>query len=136
MAEDILALFTSYQDELKKDVNVDELNMKESALTIATIKHKWAGRLMRHKVDLNQLEKKREQAVSIIVEKMSKDPAITLSGPALRKKAETHEAIKDIDSQTDNLKLIIEYLEKIEKIVGSMTWDIKNIIDIVKIETQ
>jgi hypothetical protein len=136
MAEDILELFSKYQDELKKDVNVDELNMKESALTIATIKHKWAGRLMRHKVDLNRTEKAREKAVSAIVEQMSKDPSIQLSGPALRKKAESHERIKEVDQAIENMKLIIEYLEKIEKIVGSMTWDIKNIIDIVKIETQ
>jgi geranylgeranyl pyrophosphate synthase len=136
MAEDILDLFSKYQDELKKDVNVDELNMKESALTIATIKHKWAGRLMRHKVDLNRTEKAREKAVSAIVEQMGKDPSIQLSGPALRKKAESHERIKEVDQAIENLKLVIEYLEKIEKIVGSMTWDIKNIIDIVKIETQ
>ena len=136
MAEDILELFTKYQEELKKDVNVDELNMKESALTIATLKHKWAGRLMRHKIDLNRTEKSREKAVSILVEQYSKDPAIQLSGPALRKKAEGHETVKELDQRIENAELVIEYLEKIEKIVGSMTWDIKNIIDIVKIETQ
>lgn len=136
MAEDILELFGKYQEELKKDVGVDELSMKESALNIATTKHKWAGRLMRHKIDLNRTEKQREKAVSIITEQMNADPAIQLSGPALRKRAESHETVKEIDSRIENLKLIIEYLDKIEKIVGSMTWDIKNIIEIVKIETQ
>lgn len=136
MAEDILELFTKYQDELKKDVNVDELNMKESALNIATMKHKWAGRLMRHKIDLNRTEKMRDKAVGIIFEQLKADPSVSLSNAATRKQAEQNETVKELDDRIDNHKMIIEYLEKIEKIVGSMTWDIKNMIDIVKIETQ
>lgn len=136
MAEDILDLFTKYQDELKKDVNVDELNMKEIALTIASIKHKWAGRLMRHKIDLSKAEKTREKMLAVIIDQLAHDPAIQLTIPAMRKKAESHEKIIEVDGYIENLKLIIEYLEKIEKIIGSMTWDIKNIIDIVKVETQ
>lgn len=136
MAEDILELFTKYQEELKKDVGVDELTMKESALNTATVKHKWAGRLMRHKIDLNRTEKQREKAVSIICDQLKANPAIQISNVAIRKQAEGHDTVKEIDARIDNFKLIIEYLEKVEKIVGSMTWDIKNIIEIVKVETQ
>lgn len=136
MDDELLELFNRYQDELKKDVSVDELNLKDSALTIASIKHKWAGRLMRHKIDLNKIEKQREKAISILIDKIKEDPSIDLSVPLMRKKAENNETVKIIDQKIDNLKIIIEYLEKIEKIVGSMTWDIKNILEVVKIETQ
>ncbi len=135
MTEDILDLFNKYQEELKKDVNIDELNMKESALTIATIKHKWAGRLMRHKMDLSRTERARDKAIANIINQLQKDSLVSLSIPALRKQAESHEIIQNTDQTIDNLKLIIEYLEKVEKIVTSLTWDMKNIIDIVKAET-
>lgn len=135
MTEDILDLFNKYQEELKKDVNIDELNMKESALTIATIKHKWTGRLMRHKMDLSRTERARDKAIANIINQLQKDSLVSLSIPTLRKQAESHEIIQNTDQIIDNLKLIIEYLEKVEKIVNSMTWDMKNIIDIVKAET-
>lgn len=136
MAEGTLDLFTKYQDELKKDISIDELNMKEQSLHATTVKHKWAGRLMRHKIDLNKAEKQREKALSIVCERLSADPSIQLSSAAIRKKAEQHETVVQIDEIIEQGKLIVEYLEKVEKIVTSMTWDLKNIIDIVKLETQ
>ena len=33
------------------------------------------------------------------------------------------------------LKIIIEYLEKVEKLTGSLTFDCKNVIDLQKLET-
>ena len=136
MAEDILELFTKYQEELKADTNIDELNMKDKALNIATLKHKWAARLIRHKIDLSKLEKQRDKAVGILCERYSKELDVVLSGPALKRKAESDDVVVEIDSRIESTKLMIDYLEKIEKVVGSMTWDLKNIIDIVKAETQ
>ncbi len=53
-----------------------------------------------------------------------------------RSKAEEHDKIKDIDSQISENKIIIEFLEKVEKIFNSMTFDIKNLTEIMKLETQ
>jgi len=91
---------------------------------------------MRHKIELNRTKKQREEAVSIVVERLNEDPLIKLSNVALRKKAESNQTIIEIDLRIEGLCLLIEYLEKAEKIINGMTWDLKNIIDIVKIETQ
>jgi len=90
---------------------------------------------MRHKLDLNRTERARDKAITNIINQLKKDSLVSLSIPALRKQAESHEIIQNTDQTIDNLKLIIEYLEKVEKIVTSLTWDMKNIIDIVKAET-
>lgn len=136
MAEDILETFVKYQEELKADVNVNELNMKDASLNVATVKHKWAGRLIRAKIDLSKMTRQRDEAVAMLVEQMQANPAVELSGPMMKRQAEKNDVIKELDNRIENTKLIIEYLEKIEKIVGSMTWDIKNIIELVKVETQ
>lgn len=136
MAEGTLDLFQKYQEELKKDISVDELNMKEIALHATSVKHKWAGRLMRHKIELSKTEKAREKALGILTERIAEDPTIQLSSAAIRRKAEQDPQLKPFDEAIEQGKLIVEYLEKVEKIVTSLTWDLKNIVEIVKLETQ
>jgi hypothetical protein len=48
---------------------------------------------------------------------------------------ESNEKIVDINNQIYYNTLIIEYLEKVEKVLSSITYDIKNIVEIMKLET-
>ena len=52
------------------------------------------------------------------------------------KVAENSEIVKKINSNIQEQYLVIEYLEKVEKIMGSIGFDIRNIIEIQKLETQ
>ena len=136
MTEGALQILQQYQDELKNDCAIDQLNMKDRSLEVITIKHKWAGIQLRHKIELSRLEKGRNKAVDIIAEKLVPKLELNVSKVAIRKQAEKDSSIVSIDDKIDDLKIILEYLEKVEKIVHSMTWDIKNIVDMVKLETQ
>jgi hypothetical protein len=136
MADETLDLFQKYQDELKKDITVDELNMKEVALHATSVKHKWAGRLMRHKIELSKIEKARDKALGILCERLGENPALQLSSAAIRRKAELDPQLEPFDKGIEQGKMIVEYLEKVEKIVTSLTWDLKNIVEMVKLETQ
>ena len=136
MSDNILDLLDKYQLELKNDITIDEMNMKDRSLFITSIKHKWVGYLMRHKIDLKKLENGRELMVNTISEQLLEKPDMQLSHAAVRRKAESHETIIKVDEQIEGYKIIIEYLEKVEKVVNSMTWDLKNIIELVKMETQ
>lgn len=135
MSDNILDLLEKYQLELKEDIKIDELNMKDRSMAITMIKHKWVGYLMRHKIDLKKLENGRELMVNTISEQLLEKPDLQLSHAAIRRKAESHETIVKVDEQIEGYKVIIEYLEKIEKVVNGMTWDLKNIIELVKMET-
>ena len=53
-----------------------------------------------------------------------------------RKKAEEHVDVKAIATEIGQLRLVVEFLEKTEKTLSSITFDIKNLIEIIKIETQ
>jgi len=55
--------------------------------------------------------------------------------PTAQKAAEKHHSIKAINEKIKEHKLIIEFLEKGEKIFSSMSFDIKNITEIMKLET-
>jgi hypothetical protein len=124
-------LFDLYQKEIAEDIKVDELSLKDKAMLVPTIKHKWVGRLMNHKMQLRKLNDTKKKAIKNMI---SKSP-IPLSKTTLEQAASNDENVTKIQESIDKLETIIEYLEKVEKLTSSLTWDCKNLIDLQKLET-
>jgi hypothetical protein len=125
------SLFETYQKEIAEDIKVDELSLKDKAMLVPTIKHKWVGRLMTHKVQLKKLNEAKKK----IYKKISADSPIPLSKATLDQAASNNDSVSKIQESIDRLEVIIEYLEKVEKLTSSLTWDCKNLIDLQKLET-
>ena len=125
------SLFETYQKEIAEDIKVDELSLKDKTMLVPTIKHKWVGRLMMHKVQLKKLNdiKKKE------IKKLTNNSPIPLSKATLDQAINGDESIVKIQNSIERLEVIIEYLEKVEKLTSSLTWDCKNLIDLQKLET-
>lgn len=128
-------LLNKYIEELEKDVKLDQFNLKEAQLSLPSIKHKWAGRLIRHKIDLNELTVKRAIKLREISNQIQMQSPTALPNTIAEKNAIKHIDIISIDSDINYTKLIIEFLEKTEKTLSSMTFDISNIVKIITIET-
>lgn len=124
-------LFEAYQREIAEDIKVDELSLKDKAMLVPTIKHKWVGRLMSHKVQLKKLNEAKKKTFK----KIASDSPIPLSKATLEQAANGNENVIKIQESIDRLEVIIEYLEKVEKLTSSLTWDCKNLIDLQKLET-
>ena len=60
---------------------------------------------------------------------------VKLSTYTVDKTSDDSGMIREIQVKINEEKLIIEFLEKTEKIFSSLTYDIKNIIEIMKLET-
>lgn len=125
------SLFETYQKEIAEDIKVDELSLKDKTMLVPTIKHKWVGRLMMHKVQLKKLNdiKKKE------IKRLTNNSPIPLSKSTLDQAINGDESIVKIQNSIERLEVIIEYLEKVEKLTSSLTWDCKNLIDLQKLET-
>jgi len=128
-------LLEDYIKELESDLKIDELVLKEYQLKLPGIKHKWAGRLIRHKMEINELRKKREQLKKSLVDKIQEQSPVKLALPVIERTAEKHSEVVEIDSKIKELELIVELLEKSEKTLSSASYDIKNLVDIIKLET-
>lgn len=128
--------FDKLNEELKNDTLIDELNLQQKQLTLPAIKHKWVARLISQKRHLNFLKNKKNQTRAAVFSALEKD-GIPPGTPraALDKKIDKAEPIQKIDLEIQDTELSIEYLEKVEHILRSMTYDIKNIIEINKLET-
>jgi hypothetical protein len=128
-------LFNQYTEEIQEDVKFDQINILEKQLCLPAIKHKWVSRLMSHKRNKNKLEQKKldikEEVLKTLTEK-----GIPSGIPkaALSSKVENSEAIKKINDELRETDIMIEYLEKVEKIMSSLTYDISNATKIMTLE--
>lgn len=118
-----------------EDVELDEFNLKDAQMKLPALKHKWVGRLIRHRADLDRLTSSRDKMVYQVAQEIIETATYQVTLPSAQKAAEKHSSIKEIDAQIREHKLIIEFLDKGEKIFTSMSFDIKNITEIMKLET-
>ena len=130
-----MKVYNTYVEELKDDARVDELSLKEKALHMPGIKAKWVSRLIMHKNSLRGLEKQKGKILGEITEKIKSDSPIKLHHAVLQEKAESLDPVRDLTDKIADEKLLIDFLERAEKIFTSMSFDISNIIKIVQLET-
>jgi Recombination, repair and ssDNA binding protein UvsY len=128
---DLEKLLLEYQQEIKQDIMVDELSLKDKIMIIPTLKHKWVARLMAHKAQIKKLTDVKKKKIKEITDQSP----IALSKHTLNEILDKNEDITIIQDNIGKLETIIEYLEKVEKLIGTMTWDCKNLIDLQKLET-
>jgi len=127
-------MLEKYIEELENDLKINELNLKDYQLKLPAIKHKWAGRYIRLKLDLAQENRKLDKLKKTLAEEVEKAAPVKLSAPAINQMIENHSTYKEFRSQIEEKKLIIELLEKAEKTLNSATYDIKNLVEIMKLE--
>lgn len=128
-------LFEEYKKEILEDTKIDEINLLDKQLKLPAIKHKWVARLIQQKREKNRLLKKRKEIKNQVLEKLGSQIPPGIPKKALDIKIDSTEEIQKIDESIEDLDLMIEYLEKIEVVFKSMSYDLRNIIDINKLET-
>jgi hypothetical protein len=128
-------VLNEYIKELEADLKIDELYLKDYTLKLPGIKHKWAGRCIRHKSELFEVKNQKEKLKKAIKEKILESSAVKPSLPVLDKLVDNSDELKDFDKKINELLLVVELLEKTEKTLSSASFDLKNLIDIIKLET-
>lgn len=130
-----MKLLEEYIKEMGDDVELDEFNLKEAQLKLPALKHKWVGRLIRHKGDLSRLERNKDNVVKEVAQEIIETATYSVNIQTAEKAAEKHTRVKKINADIKEYKLIVEFLEKGEHIFRGMSFDIKNITEIMKLET-
>ena len=129
-------ILTKFSEEIAEDVKIDQLNILEKQLMLPAIKHKWVSRLILQKKKKTDLGKKKEE-LRIEVLKQYDDKSLPTGIPkaALKMKIDSSDVIKKIDEDIADCDILIEYLEKVEKIFASFTYDIGNATKLMVLET-
>ena len=130
-----MQLLTKYQEEAEEDAKIDFTLIQDKQMMLPSIKHKWVARLIRSKHELKSLERKRKRDIEDIAEQLKSKSKVSVSDPSANAVARKHHSIIKLDDRIEELELIVMYLEKLEKLFSSMTWDYKNVVELIKMET-
>jgi hypothetical protein len=129
-----MEILKKYISEIGSELNIDEMNLKESSMRAPARKHFWVSRLITHKLELNEAKKLKEKTIKALMNKVENDSPIAMSKINLEKSIENTDEIKTLNHQIKEHEMIVEYLEKVEKIYSSLTYDIKNMVQMTSLE--
>jgi len=129
------SLFTRYDEELKKQVTINEFNMKDIQMSLPAVRHYWVSRLMFHKHEVTRLKKIKKQAKQKVMDKIMQDSPVLLTSKTLDTASDEHPVLQKIDDQIVENEYLIEYLSKVEVCLRNVSYDISNLIKIMQLET-
>jgi hypothetical protein len=127
-------LLKRYKEEINGDLLITDFNIKEIQLKLPSRKHFWAARLIDAKITLQSLHKKKKNLKKTLVTKIIAEAPVKLTQQTAEIAAESTDELITITDSIKEYEFIVEYLEKVEKIMSGMGYDIKNIIEIQKLE--
>lgn len=125
-----MELLKKYISEINEDLKVNDLNLKEVQMRLPSRKHFWVARLIDAKINKTKLFKEKKQLIKDIVKRIKEESPVTITAQTAEQMATKTTEVEAIDIKIKETDLIVEYLEKVEKIFASMHWEIKNIIQI------
>tara|TARA_R110000824_G_scaffold242390_1_gene431099 strand:- start:587 stop:961 length:375 start_codon:yes stop_codon:yes gene_type:complete len=121
-------------EEIGEDLVLNDLNLKQQQQRLPARKHFWVGRLVEAKIKRNDLIAEKRNLKKDLVKKVIEDSPVRINLTSAESAAERYESVVDLNNSIKEQDTIIEYLEKVEKILGNMHWEIKNVIDMNKME--
>lgn len=127
-------LFDKYVNEVTRDTQYDRVNIEEVQLKLPATKAKWVSRLFNHKQELKDINDEFADIVNNVSLKIKADAPVQMSDFAVSKVAEKSDTVQNIRKHIKRLENTIEYLESVVKLMNGMTYDIKNSIDLIKLE--
>lgn len=124
--------FLKYKEAIERDLKIDQFNIHNKVNDIPSLKHFWVAKLIESKIEIKKLQRKKTDLIKKVNE--SQDVGIKLSTSSMNSVIAKSPVIAEINEHIEELELIVEYLEKAEKIFNSTTYDLKNAIELMKME--
>ena len=133
---DVGDIINQYLDEAKLDTDLDRLEVINTQERLVNNKHKWSARLINHKINLSNFKFKRSSALEEKITECQNTEPVRVNRSIAEKAVRNKKEIKVLDLKITNEQLIIDYLENIYKNISFATNDIKNLVELMKLETQ
>jgi hypothetical protein len=127
-------LLSKYSEQIAEELKINSSNVKDAQMFLPSRKHFWVARLLEHKRDLFNLKKKKDKLVKALIDNKQVNSPVLLSKTSQEKILEANDTVEKLTDDIKNNELLVEYLEKVEKIYSAMTYDYKNIVELIKME--
>lgn len=128
-------LFAEYHSKIADFLKFDELNLKDSQMSLASIRHYWVGRLMFHKQEVSRYKKLKEAAQKKLKQKIETESPVGLTPKTISESVASHEIILKIEEEIVNHEFLVEYLTKVESNLRDTQYGMNNLTKIITLET-
>lgn len=132
--ESPLTKIEMYQKEVVNDLKINDMTLSDKSFEIPQKKHYWVTKLIIEKQELMKLERNKKQLEKEVMKMQKDELPVTLSKQSMRGAVYNTQTMQTITQQIDEQKLLVEYLEKVEKIFSFITNDVKNIVEVKQME--
>lgn len=127
-------LLVKYIEQIKADLDINQINIASVARNLPARRHFWTARLIEHKIKISTLERQKQKILKDVSQKLSDDSPVKIDAKNISKAAEQSDQIQKINEEITDNKNIVEFLEQVQRNFFSATYDVKNVIDIMKLE--
>lgn len=125
------AKFEKFAKQIAEDLTFDISTLEDFAKKLPSLKHFWVAKLIQEKILLRDLEEEKKELEQQVFNSLGADMVRKVTRKSL---AESDPKVMELSDQIDESRLIVEYLEKVERIFSQTGYDLKNYIDAKKIE--
>ena len=124
---------TKYINEFNSDVELSVSNLREKALTCASIRAKWLSYLYMEKENLERIQLAKAKIIK------QKSASIQNVDSVLRLKREEaivkdDDNIKKLNKLNELTQVNIEYIERALDVLSNFSFQIKNVVEVLKWE--
>jgi len=127
-------LLVKYIEQIKADLDINQINIASVARNLPARRHFWTARLIEHKIKISTLERQKQKILKDVSQKLCDDSPVKIDAKNINKAAEQSDQIQKINEEITDNKNIVEFLEQVQRNFFSATYDVKNVIDIMKLE--
>lgn len=122
------------QEEFKKDVTFDDFNSKHKTIELVLVKQKWSARLAHYKFKLLKLKKEKKNVLEDLKIKIKEKEKIGISDAAIDKMANSSDIIEKYVENIAAMEIVIDFLERICKMLSEFSFDISNYVKQLELE--
>jgi division protein CdvB (Snf7/Vps24/ESCRT-III family) len=128
-------LLKRYQEQYEEFCRLDAFNLEERSRRIPAEKHFWVCRLIDAKILKDKLIKQKSRLKSGIEQKLINESPVRLD-KSLMTKIDDSPSLENINEKIKEQEYLIEYLDLVVRQITYIAQDVKNIVDISRLEQQ
>jgi hypothetical protein len=130
-----MELLKKYQTQYQEFCNIDDFNLEDRTKRVPAEKHFWVCRLIDAKIELDALNKNKNNLKTNLQQKIMKESPVVLNKQVMNE-VDNAPSIETINQKIKEQMFLIEYLEKLVNQITFIGNDIKNIIAIKNLQEQ
>lgn len=130
-----MELLKKYQSQYEEFCAIDSFNLEDRAKRVPAEKHFWVCRLVDAKILRDKLIKQKSRLKTGIEQKLINESPVRMDKSFMNKIDESP-SLENLNEQIKNQEYLIEYLDLLVRQVTYIAQDIKNIVDIARMEQQ